>query len=199
MEANWWELGKRGQLHSTIPWFKTWEGIQHSLPAEPGSKQWQQQLWGCGLCPSALHVPRPPFKGVTHVFWCARWMQLNICPCSGSVLYMVGYCQKINQQQSISKCGLQLLSLPCACKTKLQWQVRACACPGAHKSCVQGHCLPGTAAWLQRLPQASNPALCAPHALGTFAPIHPDAVGMGSPQQAAGAVLVPTPACHSRE
>lgn len=118
--------------------------------AEPGSKQWQQHLWGCGPCPSALCFPRPLFKGVTHVFWCARWMQLNICPCSGSVLYMVGYCQKINQQQSISKCGLQLLSL------------------GAHKSCVQGHCLPGAAAWLQRLPQASNPA---PHALGTFAPI----------------------------
>lgn len=78
-----------------------------------------------GPCPSALCFPRPLFKGVTHVFWCARWMQLNICPCSGSVLYMVGYCQKINQQQSISKCGLQLLSPGAqgclgACKTNLQ-------------------------------------------------------------------------------
>lgn len=29
----------------------------------------------------------------THVFWWARWMQLKRCPFSGSVLYMVGYCE----------------------------------------------------------------------------------------------------------
>lgn len=29
----------------------------------------------------------------THVFWWARWMQLKICPFSGSVLYMAGYCE----------------------------------------------------------------------------------------------------------
>lgn len=29
----------------------------------------------------------------THVFWCARWMQLNMFPVSGSSLYIWGYCK----------------------------------------------------------------------------------------------------------
>lgn len=66
-------------------------------------------------------------------------MQLNICPCSGSVLYMVGYCQKIIQQQSISKCGLQLLPTGAqgclgACKNNLQGRLEPVPALGPTKA-----------------------------------------------------------------
>lgn len=147
---------------------------EHSLlgkqcRAEPGPKQWQQHLWGSGPCPSAPCVPRPPFKGIAHVFWCARWMQLNICPCSGSVLYMVGYCQKMSQQQSISKCGLQLL-LPgaqgCldACKNNLHGRLEPVPALGPAKAVLK------VTTFLDLLPGCRGfpwPQICAPPALGT--------------------------------
>lgn len=149
-------------------------------------------------------APQPRvFQGVTHVFWCARWMQLNIFPVSGSVLYMVGYCQRIIQQQSISKCGLQLLSPGAqgclsACKTNLQWQIRACACPGAY----QKLCSRSLPSWSCCLAAEASPGLkCSP--LCTMCPgyicSNPDLMQQESPHQAAGAVLVPTSACHFRE
>lgn len=40
-----------------------------------------------------LQTSPAPCGANTHVFWWARWMQLKRCPFSGSVLYMVGYCE----------------------------------------------------------------------------------------------------------